>query len=184
MYKESIEKIKPELEKVVDFYKREMQRVRSGKATPSLIEDLTVDCFGSRLPLKQLATISCPEPRQILIQPWSAEYLEGINKALQQSDLGTSPVNDGQMIRINLPPVTGEFREKLIIQVSRKGEEAFQTIRRWRDSAWKEIQDKFHQKEVSEDDKFKGKNELQELIDEYQKKVEELRERKKREIGE
>jgi len=184
MYKESIEKIKPELDKIVDFFKREMQKVRSGKASPVLVEDIMVDCFGSKLPLKQLATISCPEPRQLLIQPWSAEYLEGIDKALQQADLGTSPVNDGHLIRINLPPVTGEFREKLIIQVSRKGEEAFETIRRWRDEAWKEIQNKFHQKEISEDDKFKGKDELQEMIDEYHKKIEELKEKKKKEIME
>jgi len=182
MYKESIEKIRPELDKIVDFFKREMQKVRSGKASPVLIEDIMVDCFGSKLPLKQLATISCPEPRQLLVQPWSAEYLEGIDKALQQADLGTSPVNDGHMIRINLPPVTGEFREKLITQVSRKGEEAYQTIRRWRDEAWKEIQDKFHQKQISEDDKFKGKDELQEMIDEYHKKIEELKENKKKEI--
>ncbi len=183
MYKESIEKIKPELDKVVQFFKREVQRIRSGKANPSLVEDLLVDCFDSKIPLKQLAAISCPEPRQILIQPWSAEYSEAINKALHGADLGTSPVNDGQVFRINLPPVTGEFREKLIVQVSRKSEEALQTIRRWRDEAWKEIQNKFHQKEISEDDKFKGKDELQEVINEYQEKIEGLREKKKKEIG-
>ncbi len=184
MYKESIEKIKPELEKVVEFFRREMQSIRSGKASPSLIEDLVVDCFGSKLPLKQLASISCPEPRQLLVQPWSREYLEGIEKALQRADLGTSPIIDGEMIRINLPPVTGETREKLIIQVSQKGEEVFQTIRKWRDEAWKEIQEKFHQKEISEDDKFKSKDELQEMIDEYHEKIEELKERKRKEIGE
>jgi len=183
MYKESIEKIKPELEKVVEFFRREMQSIRSGKASPSLIEELIVDCFGSKLPLKQLASISCPEPRQLLVQPWSREYLEGIEKALQRADLGTSPIIDGEVIRINLPPVTGETREKLIIQVSQKGEEIFQTIRKWRDEAWKEMQEKFHQKEISEDDKFKGKDELQEVIDEYHKKIEELKEKKKKEIG-
>jgi ribosome recycling factor len=180
--KQSIEKIKPELEKLVDFFRREMQGIRSGKASPSLIEDLIIDCLGSKLPLKQLASISCPEPRQILVQPWSREYLEGIEKALQRADLGTSPIVDGELIRINLPPVTGEFRQKLIVQVSEKGEEAFQTIRRWRDEAWKEIQEKFHKKEISEDDKFKGKDDLQELIDEYHKRIEELKAKKKKEI--
>jgi len=182
MYKESIEKIKPELEKVVGFYKRELQKIRSGKASPGLVEDLIVDCFGSKLPLKQLATISCPEPRQLVIQPWAHEYLEVIEKALQQADLGTSPIVDGDLIRINLPPVTGEFRDKLISQVSQKAEEAYQTIRKWRDEAWREIQEKFHQKEISEDDKFKGKDELQKSIDEYHKRIEELKEKKKREI--
>ncbi|MEA3452971.1 MAG: ribosome recycling factor [Patescibacteria group bacterium] len=180
--RQSIEKIKPEFEKVINYFKSELQKVRSGKASANLVEDIVVDCFGSRLPLKQLATISCPEPRQLLIQPWSAEYLEGIDKALQQADLGTSPTNDGQVIRINLPPVTGEFREKLIAQISAKGEESYQSLRRWRDQAWKEIQDKLQKKEISEDDKFKGKDELQDLIEEYHKKIEDLKEKKKEEI--
>jgi ribosome recycling factor len=184
MYKESVEKIRPELEKVVDYYKRELQKIRSGKASPSLVEDLTVDCFGSKLPLKQLATISSPEPRRLIIQPWTHEYLEGIEKALQRADLGTSPVVDGGLIRINLPPLTGEFREKLISHVSQKAEESYQTIRRWRDEAWKEIQEKERKGEVSEDDKYRGKDELQKMIDEYNKQIEKIKEKKEREIKE
>ena len=179
---QSIEKIKPEMDKVVDFFKREMQKLRSGKASPSLIEDVLVDCLGSKLPLKQIATISCPEPRQLLVQPWAREYIEGIERALQQADLGTSPIVEGATIRITLPPMTSEFKEKLINQTSQKAEESYQTLRKWRDEAWKEIQDKFHKKEISEDEKFKGKDKLQDLIDEYHKKIEDIRDRKKEEI--
>lgn len=184
MYKQIIKKKKKELDKVVDFFKKEMQQVRSGSASPVLVEDIVVDCFGSKLPLKQLASISCPEPRQILIQPWTNEYVGAIEKALMQSDLGTSPIADGHSIRINLPPLTGEFRDKLIKQISQKAEESYQTLRRWRDETWKEVQDKFNQKLISEDDKFRAKDELQKVIDEYHKKIEELKERKEKEIQE
>ncbi len=179
---QTIDKTKPEMEKVIDFFKQEMQKLRSGKASPNLIEDIVVDCLGSKLPLKQIATISCPEPRQLLVQPWAREYLEGIEKALQQADLGTSPIVEGEMIRISLPSMTTEFREKLIDKVSQKAEETYQTLRKWRDEAWKDLQDRFHKKEISEDDKFRGKEELQKLIDEYHKKIEDIKEKKNQEI--
>ena len=95
-----------------------------------------------------------------------------------QADLGTNPIVDGQSIRINLPPMTGEFRDKLNIQVSKKTEEAYQTLRRWRDESLKEMRNS----DLSEDDKFKGKEELQKIIDNYHKQIEELRDNKKKEI--
>ncbi len=184
MYKKIIEGIQPELEKVVDFFQGEMRRIRSGKANPSLVEDIMVEAFGARTPLKQLAAISCPEPRQILIQPWSKEYLESIERALSKEDLGTSPTVDGQVIRVNLPSLTTEFRKKLLTQIARKTEEAHQTIRRWRDEAWKEIQDKTREGDISEDDKFRGKEALQKMIDDFSAQLEEIRERKEKEIKE
>ncbi len=184
MYKQSIEKIKPELEKIVEFFKNEMKKIRSGKASPTLVEDVIIDCFGSKMSLKQLAAISCPEPRQMIIQPWSKEYLEPIEKALSKEDLGSSPIVDGELIRISLPSLTGEFREKLLVRIGRIAEEAHQTIRKWRDEAWKEIQEKTRAGEISEDDKFRGKDELQKEIDEYIKIIDEVRERKEKEVKE
>jgi len=182
MYKQIIEGIKPELDKVEEFFHREMQKIRSGKASPSLVEDIMIDCFGSKMNLKQLAAISCPEPRQIIVQPWSKEYLEPIEKALAQADLGTSPIVDGQLIRISLPTLTTEFREKLLTRIGKITEEAHQTMRKWRDEAWKEIQEKTRAGEISEDDKFRGKDELQEVIDEYIKRIDETRQKKEIEI--
>ena len=153
MYKQIIENIKPELNKVVDFFQGEMKKIRSGKANPNLVEDVLIDCFGSKMSLKQLAAISCPEPRQILVQPWSKEYLEPIEKTLSKQDLGSSPIVEGQVIRINLPSLTSEFREKLLVQIGRITEEAHQTIRKWRDEAWKNIQEKTRHKEKA---KIKG----------------------------
>jgi len=180
MYQTHIDKIKPELDKVLEHFKSEINKIRTGKASPSLVEDVMIDYTGARSPLKQIASISCPEPRQLLIKPWVPDYIQPIERALMQADLGTNPIVDGQSIRISLPPMTGEFREKLNVQVSKKAEEAYQTLRRWRDEAMKEMKSG----DLSEDDKFKGKEELQKMIDDYNKQIEGLREIKKQEISE
>ena len=100
MYKEIIQKIKPELEKVVSFLEKELAKIRTGRASPSLVEDIIVDCFGKKFPLKQLAAVSSPEPRQLVIQPWDKSYIESIEKALSDSTLGTAPIVDKDLIRI------------------------------------------------------------------------------------
>lgn len=181
-YKEIIEKIKPEMEKVINFLERELTKIRTGRASPSLIEDTIVDCFGQKLPLKELAAISSPEPRQIVIQPWDKSYIESIEKALSRSSLGVSPVVDKDLIRISLPPLSDEYRKNLLRILSEKQEEARKTIRRWREEVWDEIQEKFKTGEIREDDKFRAKDELQKLIDEYNEKIEKIGERKKKEI--
>lgn len=181
-YKEIIEKIRPELEKVMNFLERELTKFHGSRATPTLVENIIVECFGQKFPLKQLATISIPEPRQILIQPWDNSYIEGIVKALEKTGVGANPVVDKNSIRINLPPLSEEFRKNLLRFVSEKQEEAKRTIRRWREEAWREIQDKFREGKIREDDKYRGKDKLQELIDEYNEKIEEIGERKKKEI--
>ena len=183
-YKDIISKIKPELDKVINFLERELAKIRTGRATPALVEDIVVECFGQKFPLKQLATISVPEPRQILIQPWDKSYTEGICKALEKTGIGASPVVDKEVIRINLPPLTEEYRKGLLRLISEKEEQARQTIRRWREEAWDEIQEKFREGKIREDDKFRAKDELQELIDEYNQKIEDIGEKKKKEIME
>ena len=183
-YKEIIEKIKPELDKVISFLEKEVGKIRTGRATLSLVEDIVVECFGQRLPLKQLAAISIPGPRQIIIQPWDNSYIESIEKAISNSALGVSPVVDKDLIRISLPPLSKEYRENLLRVLSEKQEEARKTIRRWREEAWREIQEGFRKGEIREDDKFRAKDELQELIDDYNEKIEKITERKKKELVE
>ena len=182
-YKEIIKNIKPELDKVMAFLEKELGKIRTGRASASLVEDITVDCFGQKMPLKQLAAISSPEPKQIVIQPWDKSYVESIEKAISASSLGTNPVVDQDIIRISLPPVTEDYRKTLLRIISEKQEEARKTIRHWRGEAWEEIQEKTKEGEIREDDKFRAKDELQELVDEYNKKVDKLGERKKKEIG-
>ncbi len=182
MYQEIIDKVKPEFDKVVNFLERELLKIRTSRATPSLVEDVVVDCFGQKFPLKQLAAISTPETKQILIQPWDKSYIRGIVSALEKTGVGANPIVDKDVIRINLPSLSEEYRKSLIRLISEKQEEARKTIRHWREDAWSEIQEKTKTGEVREDDKFRAKDELQELIDEYNKKIEEIGEKKKKEI--
>jgi len=181
-YKDIINKIKPELDKVISFLERELTKIRTGRANPSLVEDVVVDCFGQKFPLRQLAAISVPEPKQILIQPWDKSYIEGIVKALEKTGTGANPIVDKEVIRINLPPLSEEYRKNLLRLISEKQEETRKTMRYWRDDVWDEIQDKFREGKVREDDKFRAKDELQDLIDEHNKKIEEIGEKKKKEI--
>ena len=182
MYKEIIDKIRPELNKTISFLERELAKIRTGRATPSLVEDIVCECFGQKFPLKQLAAISIPEPKQILIQPWDKSYIEGIVRALEKTGIGANPIVDKEVIRINLPPLTEEYRKELLRLLFQKQEEARKTIRRWREEAWDEIQEGYREGKIREDDKFLGKDELQELIDEYNQKIENLGEKKKKEI--
>ena len=184
MYKEIINKIKPEFDKVFSFLERELSKVHTGRATPALVEDVVVDCFGQKFPLKQLAAISVPESKQILIQPWDKSYIEGIVSALEKTGVGANPVVDKEVIRINLPSLTQEYRNNLLRVISEKQEEARRTIRHWREECWAEIQEKTKAGEIREDDKFRAKDELQDLVDEYNDKVEELGQRKEKEITE
>ena len=182
MYKEIIEKIKPELDKALEFFSKELSKIRTGQASPALVEDVSIDAFDQKMSLKQLAAITCPDRRQIVIQPWDTSYLAPIEKALQNSHMGISPIVDNDIIRINLPPLTQEFRQTLLKVLGEKAEEAKKTIRHWREEAWNEIQDKTRKGEIREDDKFRGKEALQKFIDEYIKNIDELVERKTNEI--
>jgi len=184
MHQEIIDKIKPELNKVIQFLEGELAKIRTSRATPSLVEDIIIDCFGQKLPLKQLAAISSPGPRQLLIQPWDKSYLEAIEKGLSRSGAGASPVVDKDAVRLNLPPLTEEYRKDLLRLLSEKQEQARQTIRRWREEGWQEIQAGFKEGKVREDDKFRAKDDLQKLVEEYNEKIESVGEKKKREIME
>lgn len=182
-YKDIIENIKPELDKAVSFLEKELQKIRTERASPSLVENIEADCFGQKFPIKQLATISVPQARKIVIAPWDKTYIEGIVSALEKnSSIGAAPVVDKDIIRINLPSLSEEFRKDLTRFVSEKQEIVRKTIRRWRDEAWGQIQESEREGKISEDDKYKGKDELQDLVDEYNGKVEKLMEKKKKEI--
>lgn len=182
MYKEIINKIKPEIEKVLSHYRGELSKMRTGRASPSLVEDSQVECYGQLLPLKQLATISLGDSRSILIQPWDKSILPAIEKAISSSNLNLNPIVDGDKIRIQLPSMTEENRKNLVKILKEKMEEARVSIRRWREKAWEEIQEGFKKGEIREDDKFRGKDELQKMIDECNEKVEELGKKKEEEI--
>ncbi len=183
-HKEIINKIKPEFEKAMGFLEKEMAKLRTSRATPALIEDVVVDCFGQKFPLKQLAAISTPEAKQLLIQPWDKSYIQGIVAALEKTGVGANPVVDKDTIRIMLPPLNEEYRKSLMRLLSEKQEETRKTMRHWREEAWKEIQNKEREGLVREDDKFRAKDDLQKMIDDYNEKIEKLGKAKEKEIME
>jgi ribosome recycling factor len=182
MYDEIIKKIEPEMEKAIEFLEKEMAKLRTSRVSPSLVEDIVADCFGQKFPLKQLATISVSGPRELLIQPWDKSYLESIEKSISQSSVVASPVVDKEAIRLSFPQLTEEYRKSLEKIISEKQENARKTIRHWREDAWREVQDKQRAGDISEDNKFRAKDDLQDLIDKYNKKIEEMGENKKKAI--
>lgn len=181
-YKEIVKKLEPEFDKALQYLDRELAKLHTGRASASIVEDLVVDCFEQKFPLKQLAMISIPEARQIVVQPWDQSYFEPIQKAIENSQLGLSPAVDGAVIRVMIPDLTGEYRQNLIKLIAKTQEDARQTMRRARDNAWSQIQRLEREGEIREDDKFRAKDELQKMIDNYSKKIEEAGERKKKEI--
>ncbi len=182
MYQELINNLKPNLDKTIDYLKGELAGLQAGRATPGLLEDLEVDCYGQKMPLKQLAAIQVPEPRLITIRPWDKAILKNIEKAIGQSKLGLSPIVDEESIRLKIPPLSEERRKELVKILQEKVEECRVSIRRQREEVWRNVQDLEQRKEISEDDKFKAKDELQKVVDEYNKKIEEMKKKKEEEI--
>lgn len=183
-YKEIIEKVKPEMEKAVKFLEEELRKIRTGRASPALVESLQVECFGQKFPLKQLAQISISQPRQILITPWDSSYIESILRAIENSGLGLSAAAEKNFIRVDVPPLTEEFKKDLLRLVSQKKEIAKKKIRNAREEAWNKIQQAFREKKISEDEKYRAKDDLQDLVEEYNEKIEEMIKKKEKDIRE
>jgi len=181
-YKEFVDQLSPELEKTFKFLEGELAKIRTSRASPALVEDIEVTAFGQKFPLKQLGSISTPATNQIVIQPWDISYIEPIEKAIQQSGLGMSCAVDKNLLRLNLPMLTEEYRLSLGKILNEKAEQAKQAMRRQREEVWNKLQDAQKAKQVTEDDKFKGKEEIQKLIDSYQEKMKALVEKKKSEL--
>ncbi len=181
-YQKIIDNIKPELDKALDFLKREASKMRLGQVSPSMVEEIEVKAFDEKMPLKQLAAIKKEGPRSLVIEPWEDDYVEPIEKALTSADLGATPNVSGEVIRIKLPSLSQERRENLKKELSDKKENARQTVRKWRDEAWKEVQNKEQEGEISEDDKYRAEDDLQDLVDEYNEKIEKIVEDKKEQI--
>ena len=182
-YKEYTDKLKPEFEKALRFLEGELAKIRTSNASPALVEDVEVDYQGQKYSLKQLAAISTPQSNQIVIQPWDASYIQSIEKAIAQSGLGMSLSVDKNLIRLSLPMLTQEYRKSLMKILNEKPEQSRQTLRHLREESWSKIQQAMKEKKLTEDDKFKGKDTLQKLIDEFNKKIEDLVARKEKEVG-
>jgi ribosome recycling factor len=149
-----------------------------------MVESLSVEYYGAKTPLKQVASINVPEPRLIVVQPWDKDSLVNIEKAINEAQLGFNPVNDGQVIRLVIPPLNEERRIELVRTLGKNAEEAKVAVRKAREEAWDEIQEMVKEGKLAEDDKFRGKDMLQKSVDEYNGKIEEIREKKEKEMME
>mgnify|MGYP006301094475 CR=1 FL=1 len=156
--------------------------IRTGRASPALVERLSVEYYGTPTPLNQLATISAPEPRLLAIRPFDVGSIKDISRAIQASDLGLTPNSDGKIIRLNIPPLTEERRHELVRVVRSRAEEGRVAIRNMRRDALNDLRDFEREKMISEDDEKRGKDELQKLTDHYVGEVDATAERKEKEV--
>lgn len=172
------------MEKAVEALRVDLLSIRTGRASPALVERLKVDYYDSLTPLNQLATISVPEPRLIVIRPWDPNAMSNIEKAILKSDLGLTPINDGRLIRLNVPPLTEERRQELAKIVNRRVEEGRVAIRNIRRDTLEDLRKLEKDKLISEDEFYKAKDDLQEITDEYIEKIDTLGQQKQDEIME
>jgi len=170
------------MKKSMDVVHHDLSTIRTGKASPALVENLGVEAYGSQMRLKEVAGISTPEPRSILIQPWDVGQISAIEKAIQNSGLGIQPNNDGKVIRINLPDLTEERRLELTKVVKKSSEEGKISLRNIRRDMNAAIQKMQKDSTITEDEKFKSEKKVQEKTDQYIRQIDELLKNKEKEI--
>lgn len=167
---------------VIDATKREFATIRTGRATPSLLDRISVEYYGTETPLNQLANISVPEPRMLMVQPWDKSAVKAIEKAILASDLGLTPNSDGNVIRIAIPPLTEERRKELVKIVRKEAEEKRVAVRNVRRDANEEVKALEKSGEISEDESRRAQDDIQELTNKYISKIDELLAAKETEI--
>jgi ribosome recycling factor len=170
------------MQKSVEVLKHDLASIRTGRASPALLDRVVVDYFGSPTPVNALATISAPEPRLITIQPWDRQSLSLIEKAIQKSDLGLNPSNDGSVIRLSIPQLNDERRKELVKQMQRRLEESRVAIRNLRRDAVESMRKEEREKVISEDDLKRGQERLQKVTDQHIGQIDEIGKAKEREI--
>ena len=180
--KEQIKSHEAKMQKTLDVLSKELAAVRAGRANPAVLDKITVEYYGAPTPLNQVAAISTPDPRTLAIQPWDGSVLKAIEKAIQVSDLGINPQNDGKQIRLNFPPLTEERRKELIKGVSKTGEEAKVALRNIRRDALDKFKAAQKKSEITEDELADGEDQIQKLTDKMIAKVDKAVEEKTAEI--
>jgi ribosome recycling factor len=184
MVKEALADAEERMKGAITALEQNLATIRTGRASPVLVERLMVEYYGTPTPLQQLATISAPEPRLLTIKPFDPSSLKDIERGILASDLGLTPSNDGKLIRLNIPPLTEERRKELIKVVHHRLEEARVAVRNIRRAAHDDLREFEKEKVISEDDLKRGETDLQKLTDKYIEKVDEHGKRKEAEIKE
>lgn len=179
-----LDELRDKMEEGIGSFERSLNKVRTGRASLSLLDGIKVDYYGVPTPINQMATLSIPESRLILISPWDKNAIENIEKAIQKSDLGLMPSNDGNVIRIGIPPLTEESRKKLVKVVKKMGEESRIRLRNTRRDANNQLKSLQKESEISEDNLFGYQADVQKITDEYIKKIDDIFAAKEKEIME
>lgn len=170
------------MEKSIDSLKNDLTKIRTGRASLSILDNIRVDYYGTTTPLKQMASLSVPESRLITIQPWDVSIIREIEKAILKSDLGLTPSNDGKLIRIAIPPLTEERRKQLVKVVLKKSEEHKIAVRNIRRESNEMLKDLKKDGDIAEDDAFKAQDQIQKITDEHIRLIDEVCKEKEKEI--
>lgn len=182
MYEQKVAESKQEMEKALDYLSKEFNKLRIGKASPAIIEDLPVDYYGTKTPLKQLATINVADVRLLVVQPYDKGSLKSIENAISQSDLGLNCSAEKDVVRVTFPELNEERRQELAKVTGQKAEEAKIIVRNTREKSWKEIKELESAGQVTEDDKYKAQEELDKVVNEINKRIKEMEDKKEQEI--
>ncbi len=180
----TIKKTREQMEAAVDAMRREFATVRTGKATPALLDTVRVEAYGSKVPLNQVATVNTPEPRLIVIQPWDKSVMVNVERAIQSADLGLNPSNDGNVIRVPVPPLSEERRRDMVRLLHKMAEEGRVSVRHARQEANKELKQREHDREIGEDETRRQMDEVQSMTDEYIARIDDLMKSKEEEVME
>lgn len=177
-----IEAKKTEFLAIIDHYKKELATLRTGRATPTLVEHVLVEAYGVKTPLAQLASLSAPDPRTLIIQPWDKNILKDIERGITASNIGLAPIIDGDRVRLSLPSLTEETRKQLVKVLKEKLEASRNNLRRLRDQIRETIIVNEKEKTISEDERYRVQRELDEYTTEIQKQLQTVAEQKEKEI--
>ncbi len=174
--------LKSKLSKAVEFLKGELSQIRTGRASPALLEDIPVDAYGSKMTIKELGSISLLDSQNLIVSPWDKSLLKEISKAIRESQLNLSPVDDADKIRVPIPALDEERRKDLAKLVGTKVEEAKNALRAVRQDAMKDIDKSFNDKEIGEDDKFRQKEEVEKIVKGFMDDSDSVGEEKKQDL--
>lgn len=167
---------------VIEHLKHEMSNLRTGRATPALVEDIIVEAYGTKQPLKAIASISVADAKTITVSPWDKSVTQAIEVAINNSQIGINPVNDGTLIRLPLPDLTADRRKELVKVLHQKLEQARISIRKVREDIRDQVDEQEKQKELSEDEKYKLQEDLERMVKDYNEKIKQLGDEKEKEI--
>ena len=182
MTQDLVNQMRTSMTKAVDNYKGELTKIRTGRASTAMLDGIKVDYYGTPTVLSQVASLSCPEPKMIVVQPWETNLLKEIESALQKSDLGINPMNDGKVIRLKIPDLTEERRKDLVKVVKKIAEECHVAVRMARRDANDKMKGLLKDKKISEDENKKVLDQIQKVTDEFNGKVDQMTSAKEKDI--